>query len=279
MKPWWWPLPLQAPRHDLELQAAAANRTRPSAEKELLTTLFALNNDTTKTHAHHAWQLVYSRHLQGLLATTRSEFKPLFELCSLDWPPTKEHTCYLMNRTALAFLADERESISIDEVLAKLCAEHGCDVETLDESGSDCNRKAIFIIISWLTMLFQIPARMAPDCLQIYLPSKVDGIRTKQSIDEARLPLDRVIRGFGAVLPTSLEVRSIVDSPSPSVIHATCLSIESLIRIGRIRIAWTDSLGCHLLFDPLSRILLLYRYPSICALNCIKSGGKSTFEA
>lgn len=262
---------------DLELQSTQnASRT---AEDELLETLFApACGNRLNCPAFPTWQEVYSRYLRAQFDTNRAEFQPLFRVRHLEWPPSKNEMYRLMDRVAQSFLADRRREISIDEILTELCDENGSDFEDWEQEQLHYSRQAIFNSISWLTMLFQIPSRPVPDRFQIEVPAKVTGVRVQQDISEACLPLVRVIRGFGPLLPTSSEIDSTVNSHSPAFLHTTCLSIESLVRISRITIVWTDSFTNHLLFDPLSRVLSLYRHPSICALNSIQSGKKSTFE-
>lgn len=278
LKAWRLRLHVQRACHaDLELRSAG-DSAESNAKHQLFATLFALK-ERIEVDAHEAWLAVYSRYLNQQLKPTRPEFKPLFQLCSLDWPPTREDMYRLLSFIAQSFLTDERKDISIDETVKKVYDEYGCNFDELGKMQLNDSRKAVFVSISWLTMLVEVPLRMAPDLLQITLANKVATIRSQQSVDDARLPLARVMQGFGPVLPTSTEVSSMVNSPSPTVIHAACFSVESLIRIDRIRIVWTDSLGSHLLFDPLSRILSLYRYPSICALNNIQTDGKTAFEA
>jgi hypothetical protein len=181
--------------------------------------------------------------------------------------------CFL-EHVAQSILNDKTGEISIEEVLANVCGEYGSDVDDLDEAQLHNSQQAVFIAIAWLTMLFQVPLKMASGLLQMTLPNKV----ADQSITEARLSLVQLIGGFGPLLPTPSEVTAMVASPSPSFIHATSLSVESLVRIDRIRIVWTDALASHLSFDPFSRMLCLYRYPSVCALNCTQSGDKSVIE-
>ncbi|KAH8623458.1 hypothetical protein IG631_21937 [Alternaria alternata] len=264
----------QRPRPaDLELLQPPNDSTPPSAECRLLYSLFASNN-IAGNDLHSAWQAVYSRFLRQELKSPRIEFKPLFDLNRLRWPPTREDMFCFLEHVAQSILNDKTGEISIEEVLANVCGEYGSDVDDLDEAQLHNSQQAVFIAIAWLTMLFQVPLKMASGLLQMTLPNKV----ADQSITEARLSLVQLIGGFGPLLPTPSEVTAMVASPSPSFIHATSLSVESLVRIDRIRIVWTDALASHLSFDPFSRMLCLYRYPSVCALNCTQSGDKSVIE-
>jgi hypothetical protein len=87
----------------------------------------------------------------------------------------------LMNRTAQLFITDQRKDISIDEIPVELCDEYGSDVDDLEEVQLHTSQKDIFIIISWLTMLFQTPSQMMSDYLQITLPNRVTGIRVHKA--------------------------------------------------------------------------------------------------
>lgn len=118
------------------------------------------------------------------------------------------------------------------------------------------------------------------DCsrFKIQVPIKWEGIREEQSVEMAKMPLSKLVQGFGHLVYGYNHIISAVEQSSPDLLRASSLNISSLKTISKIQIKWTNAMGYHLMFDPLSRTLLLYRLPTVCAIGCTADGKNSILD-
>lgn len=210
----------------------------------------------------------YLRYLEGQFRTTASEcFRPLCDIFGYAVPITPDDLLKFVTSIVKVFRDSHNEALSIDEVLESTLPVE-CRLSQLDHSAADLSRQAVFRVLSWLTMIFEASDHTAEGRFQISVPLKGEGIREEQLMDNARRPISRLIRGFGQLLPTTDQVSAAIEKPSPDFIYSTHLNVYSLKLIDKIQIEWTNSIGCHLMFSPLSRTLTLYRFPSFCAMTC-----------
>ncbi|KAI1276949.1 hypothetical protein F5Y07DRAFT_118024 [Xylaria sp. FL0933] len=134
---------------------------------------------------------------------------------------------------------------------------------------NDACHQAIFILCGLLSMVYepstQGQARInAPDWLvahQLVQPE----VSLRTILDR---PLGFFLRSYGQLLP---EPRHHISQATRQV-YASSLSAYSLRNIGKITFEWTGTLSNHLTFLPLTRTLLIFRYPSFCAMNLWPSG-------
>lgn len=58
---------------------------------------------------------------------------------------------------------------------------------------------------------------------------------------------------------------------SGATLYASRVAYHSLYRLSNIRIIWVDVLAAHLDFDPSTRRLMVFRFPSFCHLHLVYS--------
>jgi hypothetical protein len=211
---------------------------------------------------------------EQLLATGSASFEPLLDKLGIARPATLADVLGFVCDIAAKFATRPQEGLSIDEILQLLLEEHKCQLAELDPKEKMLSRQAIFRALSWLTMVFIAPTKLADGKFQMDVTVKHDGLRVEQSMEIAKRPISILIRGFGQLLPSTEQITSAIERSQPDLLHATSLNFYSLKLIDKIRIEWTSSLGCHLMFSPLSRTLTLYRFPTFCAMNCNKQGAE-----
>jgi hypothetical protein len=231
----------------------------------LLETIFGV----TETAQHH-WpgSQAYLRYLEEQFAATGSAcFKPLWSIFGLAVPVETEDLLDFIIDVAGVIRESREEGLSIDEILQSVLTPLKCELGRLDAEAETLSRQAVFKILSWLTMIFKASNGTA-NGFQIDVPLKGEGIREEQSMDKAKRPISRLIRGFGQLLPSTEQVSHAIEKSQPDLIYAASLNVFSLKMIDKIRIEWTSSLGCHLMFNPLRRTLTLYRFPTFCAMSC-----------
>ena len=164
--------------------------------------------------------------------------------------------------------SERREACSIDELLISFVTNRGGHLSDCDAEERNRARTAVFEVISWLTTIYVVPPLYGlPSHFRIEVPSFNEDLRDEQSFDNAKRPMGKLIRGFGHLLPASEEVTRMLKSVPPGLIHAASLNVSSLVLIDKIRIEWTNVISFHLRFNPLNRTLMLYRFPTLCALQ------------
>lgn len=246
-------------------------------EQRLLETQFGL---TGKTYQQWPGAYAYLSFLEDELADTGAAcFEPLMGIFGLPIPVVITDLLGLINNVALILKDNSQDLQSIDDILQVILAPHNREVRDLDLQVKNRCRQAIFKTISWLTMVFTASREMAAGKFQIDLPPRCESIRHEQNMDNAVRPINRLVRGFGAsLLPSAEQAFPALEHSSGELIYASSMNIYSLRMIDKIRIHWTSSMGCHLMFNPLTRTLILYRFPTFCAMTCMPERGNMVCE-
>ena len=197
-------------------------------------------------------------------------FQPLWHLLRFTTPLTFEDHLSFLTEVGAVLRDASQDGVSIDETIRLILERLHFSEDILDNETMAYARQAVFCGVAWLTMIFQ-PSLNARENrnLSINLPLSFEGLRSDQSIENARRPIVSLFRGFGDFLPSTERMSSELDALSSNLLYASNLNFESLKTVGKIRIEWTNALGCHLMFEPLSRTLLLYSFPTLCALGCL----------
>lgn len=147
----------------------------------------------------------------------------------------------------------------------------------------------VFIVISWMTMLFKAKENPLNNGLQLSLVDSSDPRKVLRSATWRKLvspieglstlPLKHLLARFGkfTLLPASTE-SALVGKYNFGVLLASNFSYETLGKVAKIRIEWVDSMTLHLEFDERTATLKLFRFPSFCAMMCLNPReGSSTF--
>lgn len=170
----------------------------------------------------------------------------------------------LLISIAAIFNDTNDDDASLSDHLDTLLSKHGITKSTA--ISNDTGIRLIFAAFCWLTCLLT-PSQIQSDALCIVILPKQSGLRARQMIDNAHRPIAGLLRGFGNILPP---VESKNDQTHQSeLLHTSVLNFYSLKTVGKINIQWVDILSAHLEFHPLSRTLMLYRFPTMCALHCM----------
>lgn len=169
----------------------------------------------------------------------------------------------------LEFIANVAETIkshplgdpSLNAILDGTLAKYGIKLSASKTRTS--GQHMIFIIVGWLTMLFRPLGPASTDSnFRLLLLDKQSHFKASQGIETSRRPIAGLLRGLGSLLPN-------VETGRPDQIHVSRLNVWTLKTIGKINIQWVDTLSAHLDFHPASKTLLLFRFPTFCAVNCL----------
>ncbi|KAK2601553.1 hypothetical protein QQS21_004871 [Conoideocrella luteorostrata] len=207
-----------------------------------------------------------------------TRFLPLWRTLQLPVPITLEDQFEVLHRIVL-LLHETNKEWTIDGILQMLLVPFGQRLQDLDDMSQRSCRQAVFNALSWLLMLFEASQDDKCEGFKINVPSGVVGVHDNQGIAMSGRPVSRLCRGFGPLLPSRDEIYAAVQDNCPDLLHVSNLNMASLKLISKIRITWTDSLGYHLLFNPLKRTVMVYRFPTFCALNSSKAPETSIFNS
>jgi hypothetical protein len=168
-----------------------------------------------------------------------------------------------------------KDGASISEVFDNVLEEFGIDPDSdaISSNVRHAGHEFVFAIIGWLTMLYK-PVKPKPNDPGFYLhvDEKQVGVKAHLANEVAKRPIAGLLRALGNILPHVDQGlgqgTSHVHDQRSVLIQISALNFYALKTIAKINIQWVDCLSAHLEFHPLSRTLLLFRFPSFCALNC-----------
>ncbi|KAN0114719.1 hypothetical protein V8E51_004263 [Hyaloscypha variabilis] len=146
----------------------------------------------------------------------------------------------------------------------------------------------VLACLGWtMGTLFSANVNPDPPRLQIASPralssccdfkSKKTFTKFSQTLDSIDQPLHILLQQFGTVIPQrQKQWLSGQSTPLPAShaghdddwIDASLLSFNTLNKIAKVQIEWVDSLSQHLEFETCSKMLKVYRLPSLCLLMC-----------
>ncbi|OAX82522.1 hypothetical protein ACJ72_03132, partial [Emergomyces africanus] len=170
-------------------------------------------------------------------------------------------------------------SPSIDRVIEHLTDKDLIRLEDTIESLNSA-RLFVFAILGWQTMLYMPSLGTCPPG-QLAVADEQNGFRggafmqLRQDLFCSRHDLPEFLMGFGILLPAKNLCLAVdteerlafdrLDKITPRDFNASLIST-----IGHLQIKWVDILSCHMEFDPITKKLYLFRFPSYCqaSLDC-----------
>jgi hypothetical protein len=167
----------------------------------------------------------------------------------------------------------DRES-SLRHIVARLKSEN-----FIRDNAEDLAVQLVFQYVGWLTALFDPD----PDPSATRLIIRQSGSSSRRhslmrktvihhpsvAIADAQLPLQRLLRRFGSLLPEPECVRR---SDAAGGLEAGAQDIIGSyvyfhnLKLLKVQLEWVDVLNQHLEFDRRNRILRVFRFPSTCRL-------------
>ncbi|KAF1983117.1 hypothetical protein K402DRAFT_182852 [Aulographum hederae CBS 113979] len=172
---------------------------------------------------------------------------------------------HLLVTIAGIFSEAEDAEISLMDFLELVLSKYG--VSRPVPIDDDAGRRVLFAAMCWLTSTLTPSKDISPNALCISILPKQSGFRRQHRMDDASRPVAKFLRGFGNILP-SADLR-VAQGQQSELLHASVLNFYSLSTVGKVNIQWVDTLSAHLEFHSLSRTLMLYRFPTMCALHCL----------
>ena len=90
----------------------------------------------------------------------------------------------------------------------------------------------------------------------------------------AERPIPAAFREFQHALPDGRGPQSVGESrgmESSTALYVSTLNYATLKTISKVCLEWVSDLSSHLEFDPTSRLLYIFRFPSFCALSTLNT--------
>lgn len=250
---------------DLEMRAIGTNDTTASARQRLSEAIFG-----TTCHAGQDWPGVdaYLGFVQRQFEDCRHQacFTPLWEILQFPLPP-RDAELFVLAVLVHRSLIDPDILHTIDGIVQSVLSSSSRQLISLDVAAQNSCRQVVFKAISWVTTLFETTESTSGSRLEIHVPDGAMSLRRSLPMDMSRRPISRLILELGPLLRGPDKVLATAQHDLVSLLYVSSLNVASLQRVSKINIEWTNSLGCHLMFDPLKRLLLLYRFPTFCALS------------
>jgi hypothetical protein len=212
----------------------------------------------------------YALHVsEELNALSDARFDPFWTRLSISTPLSSADALAFAVKFAQVLTVALRPGSSLDEILEILLAKYNLSLKTLgDSAGKDARRIAFYTLLT-LTTFIKPTLSITESDFTIEIPQKTAGFRDCQSIDCARRPIANLLRGYGHLLPSFEHVTREIENSESTFIRVSSLNYASLKMMAKVNIEWTPVLTCHLVFRPMSRTLMLYKFPTFCAIHAI----------
>lgn len=203
--------------------------------------------------------------------------QPFFSLLGYSNPLEASHCFEILTVIAGAFKSSQKDGVSICEIFDSILTQYHIDPNTqqISQVVRQTGEQAVFAAIGWLSMLYR-PTKASDSCFRLNGEAKQVDLKQSHTREGAKRPIAGFLRGLGNLLPYP-ETRNtgagrgfggLIDRNSEQIQMST-LNYYALKRIGNIHIEWVDTLSAHLEFHVFTRTLMLFRFPTCCAVNCL----------
>ncbi|RSL68868.1 hypothetical protein CEP53_002404 [Fusarium sp. AF-6] len=215
----------------------------------------------------------YFRHMEDSFEPLLdASFAPVWDAFGLP-RPRSTHDCWPLPVAvfeAIQRQTREPQDVSIDVIIEAMLSACGC---TVPSNRSFC-QVAVFAVLCWSTMILtpDLQPQAPQPQLVCHLSRRFESDKlVQQTLDRCRRSISATFRGFKAQA-WGRDVMQVAqhDSGTSEDLHKSALNYRSLQMFGKIRIQWVTSMAAHLEFDPASRHLSVFRFPTICALRSMQ---------
>jgi hypothetical protein len=142
--------------------------------------------------------------------------------------------------------------------------------------------RAIFAVLCWtsatLKPLIGTPETVDLDTQAHFL--EAENSSQKYSTKDLRRPISKMFYSFQNRAEYVEEFENHPrnefqggEHSNSDMLYESSLNYFSLYTIGRVKLKWVDTLTAHLAFDRPTRTLSVFRFPSFCATNTLRTNG------
>lgn len=217
----------------------------------------------------------YCHHLEESFLPLRDDaYAAMWDALGLQRPNSAQG-CWRLLIAVFKTLDSEKvqpQDVSIDSVLDSLLRDRG----GAKVRAPALSQIAVFAIFCWATMILTPNLRPPSHVLACMLAGRPESdASTQHKLDRCKRAIAVTFHGFKA----PAWGRDVMKGPPVATdgneeIYEASLNMRSLQLFGKVRIQWVTTMTAHLEFDPASRRLSLFQFPTLCVLKCLQGEGK-----
>jgi hypothetical protein len=204
------------------------------------------------------------------------DYAPVWEVLGMQRPNTTQGCWQLPVAVfkSLKLASTQPQDVTIDTILDALPPDRG--------GGRLRNRAsaqmAIFAVFCWATMILTPNLRPPSPLLACMLPGRhLSDATTQHKLDRCKRPISVTFQGFKAqAWGRDVMKAAPVAADGNEDLYEASLNMRSLKLFGKVRVQWVTNMAAHLEFDPASRLLSLYQFPTLCVLRCLRNADKAS---
>ena len=233
--------------------------------------------------------IAYCKYLETCFQTIcLEEYRSVWKSSNLPTPCTGASCWPWFNSICIALLKLQQDDYSIKDIWGNVRSASSVSETLKSEDEYNTNGEiAVFAALCWATMtlhpLLLSSERKGQQSLAIrYHGRNCPGLNL--SFAERPIPttfrdIQRTLPGGRWHQPLGSSNRNDYDNSESSVtLYVSTLNYATLQAISKIRLEWVDNISNHLDFDPTSRKLYVFRFPSFCALNTLRANHSPILE-
>ncbi|KAI4174464.1 MAG: hypothetical protein LQ348_006370, partial [Seirophora lacunosa] len=224
-----------------------------------------------------------------LLEMEPTFLRPVLEYLHISTEGSRAESVIVLVEAVARLLKENGDrNLSIHSLLRKLYEAFNGAKPPFNVAPELC--QGIFALFGVLTMLYKAGYPMKSELLYPSEPDveRMSGAKRRTAV--AGRPIGSIIRAFGEFTPyiekyptdgDEAEEKDTgwkTDPPDAVDLYVSTLNAYVLVKIGKVKIKWSDYLGAHLSFDMYSRTLTLFRFASFCGLNYPLAEESSFFD-
>jgi hypothetical protein len=275
----------------VELKRPPKSQPKPSLKPDHLTALENLFGIPKEQLQRWPGATAYCRFLescfQSLLAT---DYDSIWNLIGKTKPASPDD-CWMWFNAICLKIHELGEENSIGDIWDSLnpsptpSSQNSLEYTSNSTPEKAAGLIAIFAVLCWASMTLQPKLRWEDFGGQPSIAIQCRKAATQGlKLDIARRPIHMVFRALQRFLPLGkwqqpMDTNSSNNGheKSPALFLST-LNYSTLKTIGKVRLAWVDNLTNHLDFEPGTRTLSIFRFPSLCVLSVLKAKNSVVLE-
>ena len=214
----------------------------------------------------------------------QEEYESLWKALDCSPPHSSTEVWVWFSTTCHTLRRLHQDDHSIEDVWNDVQASLGISRHRRSDDMDDSPCKiAVFANLCWATMTLQPTLLLKELKGQPSLAVKYQGRNCSGlKMSFAERPIPAAFREFQHTLPGGRWHQPIgggsnIDGKSVAL-YVSTLNYATLKSISKIQLEWVNDLSSHLEFDPVTRVLSIFRFPSFCAMSTLGTNGSPILE-
>ena len=210
-----------------------------------------------------------------IIAAGSSFFDAILSTLGYSTPADPTDAVDLIIMIVAVFKSSQIHRISVQDMLEALLKDYKTTIKEADDRKS--SQQAIFTIICWFTALVKPAMDNSANNTHTSIIAGQSAAKPTQGTINPNRPIGGLIRSLGSSPPYP-EAKALISHEQSGLMYVASLNAYSLKKTGRVSIQWVDVLSDHEDFQPSTRTLMLFWFPTFCALNCLGEQNEHLFD-